>query len=120
MPRNTFLPAEKQTVVRTLLKDYFLSLTKHLLAERAQLQALHTANQRTLHTRGELSQERKDQLEQHQVVFTNVILSETNETESIETFSFFFKTFIGQHLVLIKYVISFLIAKIFNLYFVIT
>lgn len=69
IPRNTFLPAEKQTAVRTLLKDYFLSLTKHLLAERAQLQALHAANQRTLHTRGELSQERKDQLEQHQVIW---------------------------------------------------
>lgn len=68
IPRNPFLPAEKQTAVRTLLKDYFLSLTKHLLAERTQLQALHAANQRTLHTRGELSQERKDQLEQHQVV----------------------------------------------------
>lgn len=67
IPRNTFLPAEKQAIVRTLLKDYFSSLTKHLLAERAQLQALHAANQRTLHTRGELSQERKDQLEQHQV-----------------------------------------------------
>ena len=67
IPRNPFLPAEKQTAVRTLLKDYFSSLTKHLLAERAQLQALHAANQRTLHTRGELSQERKDQLEQHQV-----------------------------------------------------
>lgn len=67
VPRNTFLPAEKQAVVRTLLRDYFSSLTKHLMAERTQLQALHAANQRTLHTRGELSQERKDQLEQHQV-----------------------------------------------------
>ncbi|KAL4721198.1 hypothetical protein ACJJTC_016438 [Scirpophaga incertulas] len=74
VPRNTFLPAEKQTVVRTLLKDYFLSLTKHLLAERAQLQSLHAANQRTLHTRGELSQERKDQLEQHQATYDKLLL----------------------------------------------
>lgn len=73
IPRNTFLTAEKQTVVRTLLKDYFLSLTKHLLAVRAQLQALHTANQRTLHTRGELSQERKDQLEQHQATYDKLL-----------------------------------------------
>ncbi|XP_026726876.1 regulator of nonsense transcripts 2 isoform X1 [Trichoplusia ni] len=73
IPRNTFLPAEKQTAVRTLLKDYFLSLTKHLLAERAQLQALHAANQRTLHTRGELSQERKDQLEQHQATYDKLL-----------------------------------------------
>lgn len=68
VPRNTFLPAEKQAAVRTLLKEYFQSLTKHLLTEKAQLQALHAANQRTLHTRGELSQERKEQLEQHQVI----------------------------------------------------
>ncbi|KAJ2953841.1 hypothetical protein O0L34_g1471 [Tuta absoluta] len=73
IPRNTFLPAEKQTAVRTLLKDYFGSLTKHLMAERAQLQALHAANQRTLHTRGELSQERKDQLEQHQAMYEKLL-----------------------------------------------
>ncbi|XP_013182945.2 regulator of nonsense transcripts 2 [Amyelois transitella] len=73
VPRNTFLPAEKQTVVRTLLKDYFMSLTKHLLAVKAQLQALHAANQRTLHTRGELSQERKDQLELHQATYDKLL-----------------------------------------------
>ncbi|XP_034837774.1 regulator of nonsense transcripts 2 isoform X3 [Maniola hyperantus] len=81
IPRNTFLPAEKQTVVRSLLKDYFLSLTKHLLAERAQLQALHAANQRTLHTRGELSQERKDQLEQHQATYDKLLVGAQNFAE---------------------------------------
>ncbi|XP_072937001.1 regulator of nonsense transcripts 2 [Epargyreus clarus] len=78
IPRNTFLPAEKQTAVRSLLKDYFSSLTKHLLAERAQLQALHVANQRTLHTRGELSQERKDQLEQHQATYDKLLVGAQN------------------------------------------
>ncbi|KOB72373.1 putative UPF2 regulator of nonsense transcripts-like protein [Operophtera brumata] len=73
VPRNVFLPAEKQSTVRTLLKDYFGSLTKHLLAERAQLQGLHAANQRTLHTRGELSQERKDLLEQHQATYDKLL-----------------------------------------------
>ncbi|KAG7311274.1 hypothetical protein JYU34_002305 [Plutella xylostella] len=73
IPRNTFLPAEKQAVVRQLLRDYFSSLTKHLLSERSQLQALHVANQRTLHTRGELSQERKDQLEQHQAMYDKLL-----------------------------------------------
>ncbi|KAG6450375.1 hypothetical protein O3G_MSEX006590 [Manduca sexta] len=81
IPRNTFLPAEKQTVVRSLLKDYFVSLTKHLLAERAQLQALHAANQRTLHTRGELSQERKDQLEQHQATYDKLLVGAQNFAE---------------------------------------
>ncbi|VVD00769.1 regulator of nonsense transcripts 2 [Leptidea sinapis] len=73
IPRNQFLPAEKQAAVRGLLKDYFSSLLKHLLAEKGQLQALHTANQRTLHTRGELSQERKDQLEQHQATYDKLL-----------------------------------------------
>ncbi|CAG9566638.1 unnamed protein product [Danaus chrysippus] len=81
VPRNTFIPAEKQTAVRSLLKDYFLSLTKHLLAERAQLQALHAANQRTLHTRGELSQERKDQLEQHQATYDKLLVGAQNFAE---------------------------------------
>lgn len=81
IPRNTFLPIEKQTVVRALLKDYFSSLTKHLLAERSQLLALHTANQRTLHTRGELSQERKDQLEQHQATYDKLLAGGQNFAE---------------------------------------
>ncbi|XP_045486261.1 regulator of nonsense transcripts 2 [Pieris rapae] len=81
VPRNTFLPAEKQTAVRSLLKDYFASLVKHLLAERAQLQALHVANQRTLHTRGELSQERKDQLEQHQATYDKLLTGAQNFAE---------------------------------------
>ncbi|XP_047987286.1 regulator of nonsense transcripts 2 isoform X2 [Leguminivora glycinivorella] len=73
IPRNTFLPAEKQAVVRQLLKDYFATLLKHLMEERTQLQALHAANQRTLHTRGELSQERKDQLEHHQATYDKLL-----------------------------------------------
>ncbi|KAL0895005.1 hypothetical protein ABMA27_013477 [Loxostege sticticalis] len=81
VPRNTFLPAEKQAVVRTLLRDYFSSLTKHLMAERTQLQALHAANQRTLHTRGELSQERKDQLEQHQATYDKLLVGAQNFAE---------------------------------------
>ncbi|CAK1544178.1 unnamed protein product [Leptosia nina] len=81
IPRNAFLPAEKQAAVRSLLKDYFASLVKHLLTERAQLQALHTANQRTLHTRGELSQERKDQLEQHQATYDKLLAGAQNFAE---------------------------------------
>jgi len=67
IPKGTFLPIEKQGPVRSLLKDYYLSLTRHLSNQRQQLQTIHSANQRTLHTRGELSQERKDQLQSQQV-----------------------------------------------------
>ncbi|KAI8428186.1 hypothetical protein MSG28_002421 [Choristoneura fumiferana] len=74
IPRNTFLPAEKQAVVRTLLRDYFATLSRHLLEERAQLQALHAANQRTLRTRGELSQERREQLDQHQATYDKLLI----------------------------------------------
>lgn len=73
IPKSTFLPAEKQTGVRSILKDYFTSLIKHLGTQRQQLQTIHTANQRTLHTRGELSQERKDQLELQQVLSSTTV-----------------------------------------------
>ncbi|GBP06021.1 Regulator of nonsense transcripts 2 [Eumeta japonica] len=83
IPRNTFLPAEKQAAVKGLLRDYFLTLTKHLMAERTQLQALHVANQRTLHTRGELSQERKEQLEQHQATYDKLLAGAQNFAEML-------------------------------------
>ncbi|XP_069942909.1 regulator of nonsense transcripts 2 isoform X2 [Cherax quadricarinatus] len=58
VPKSEFLPRERQKNVRQLIKDYFLSLTKHLFCDHKELQHVEQQNRRLLQTRGELSQER--------------------------------------------------------------
>lgn len=60
VPRSSMLPPEKQKNVRSLLKDYYTSLCKHLLKEHAEMQAFERHNRRILQTKGELSAERKE------------------------------------------------------------
>ncbi|XP_045620961.1 regulator of nonsense transcripts 2 isoform X2 [Procambarus clarkii] len=58
VPKSDFLPRERQKNVRTLIKDYFLSLTKHLFYDHKELQQVEQQNRRLLQTRGELSPDR--------------------------------------------------------------
>lgn len=67
IPRPSILPPEKQNNVRTILREYYSSLAKHLTAEHINLQSLDRANRRILQTKGELSAERKDKTEALQV-----------------------------------------------------
>ncbi|XP_054280661.1 regulator of nonsense transcripts 2-like isoform X1 [Macrosteles quadrilineatus] len=60
IPRSSMLPPEKQKNVRSLVKDYYSSLCKHLLKEHGELQAFERQNRRILQTKGELSSERKE------------------------------------------------------------
>nr|CAD7260854.1 unnamed protein product [Timema shepardi] len=60
VPRSTLLSKEKQRNVRTLLKDYYTSLCKHLLKEHRELQAFERQNKKILQTKGELSGERRE------------------------------------------------------------
>lgn len=63
VPKSNILPPEKQKNVRSLLKDYYVSLSKHLLKEHAEMQAFERQNKRILQTKGELSTERKEKSE---------------------------------------------------------
>ncbi|XP_063230825.1 regulator of nonsense transcripts 2-like [Bacillus rossius redtenbacheri] len=60
IPRSTLLSKDKQRNVRTLLKDYYTSLCKHLLKEHRELQAFERQNKKILQTKGELSSERRE------------------------------------------------------------
>nr|CAG4640628.1 EOG090X0143 [Eulimnadia texana] len=63
VPRSTWLPPEKQQNVRNLLRDYYSSLSKHLVDEHTELQSFERQNRRILQTKGELSSERKERHE---------------------------------------------------------
>ncbi|KAK3865393.1 hypothetical protein Pcinc_028997 [Petrolisthes cinctipes] len=58
VPKSDFLPRERQKNVCQLLRDYYASLTRHLLHDHKELQQAEQHNRRLLRTRGELSQER--------------------------------------------------------------
>lgn len=58
VPHSDFLPKERQKNVRQLLKDYYTSLSKHLLLDHKSLQQVEQQNRRLLQTRGELGQDR--------------------------------------------------------------
>ncbi|XP_064084936.1 regulator of nonsense transcripts 2-like [Macrobrachium nipponense] len=58
VPQSDFLPKERQKNVRQLLRDYYTSLSKHLLHDHKALQQVEQQNRRLLQTRGELGQDR--------------------------------------------------------------
>ncbi|KAF5279411.1 hypothetical protein FQA39_LY05521 [Lamprigera yunnana] len=75
VPRSVFLQPEKQQNVRTLLKDYYTSLSKHLIKDHKDMREFEKQNRRILHSKGELNQERKDKLENLQASFEKLLTS---------------------------------------------
>lgn len=69
VPKSSFLQPEKQQNVRALLKEYFSSLSKHLIKDHLEMQDFEKQNKRILQTKGEISQERKEKLEAMQISF---------------------------------------------------
>lgn len=69
IPKSSFLQPEKQQNVRTLLKDYYTSICKHLLKDHKEMREFEKQNRRILNSKGELSHERKEKLESLQVMF---------------------------------------------------
>lgn len=63
IPGSQMLPPEKQKACRNLMKDYFLSLCKHLVRVYKDLKNIERHNRRTLQTKGELSTERRESYE---------------------------------------------------------
>ncbi|GAB6029878.1 Regulator of nonsense transcripts upf2, variant 2 [Chamberlinius hualienensis] len=63
VPRTSMLTPERQKNVRSLLKEYYSSLCKHLTKDYKEMQAMKRQNRRILETKGELSTERKDKFE---------------------------------------------------------
>ncbi|XP_014679129.1 PREDICTED: LOW QUALITY PROTEIN: regulator of nonsense transcripts 2-like, partial [Priapulus caudatus] len=73
IPRSTIYAAEKQRGIRNLLNDYYQSLCRHLDASHKELQAMERQNRRILHTKGELSQERRERHEAAIVAYQKLL-----------------------------------------------
>lgn len=73
IPKSTFLLPEKQQNVRSLLKDYFVTLSKHLVKDHLEMQNFEKQNMRILQTKGELTQERKEKLEALQSAYEKLV-----------------------------------------------
>ncbi|XP_018561643.1 regulator of nonsense transcripts 2 [Anoplophora glabripennis] len=84
VPKSIFLAPEKQQNVRSLLKDYYLSLSKHLLKDHQEMQNFEKQNMRILQTKGELSQERKDKLEQLQSAYDKLLTNTQSFSEILD------------------------------------
>ena len=84
IPKSTFLPPEKQQNVRTLLKDYYVSLSKHLVKDHQEIQNFEKQNMRILQTKGELSQERKEKLESLQSAYEKLYTSTQSFAEILD------------------------------------
>ncbi|KAK9720823.1 MIF4G domain [Popillia japonica] len=84
VPKSSFLPPEKQQNVRTLLKEYYNSLAKHLVKDHNEMQEFEKQNHRIMQTKGELSQERRDKVESLQVSYDKLLNSTQNFAEILD------------------------------------
>lgn len=84
VPKSSFLQPEKQQNVRTLLRDYFASLSKHLIKDHLEMQEFEKQNKRILQTKGEISQERKEKLEAMQISFDKFLSATQNFAEVLD------------------------------------
>lgn len=75
LPRSTLLPVEKQAALQQILKDYYTSLAKHLKAEHKELQVAERSKRKQIQSKGEISQEKRDQLEALQASYDKLLSS---------------------------------------------
>lgn len=61
--RSNMLPPERQKACRHLLKEYYTTLCKHLKKLHKELKTIERQNRKILQTKGELSNERKENYE---------------------------------------------------------
>ncbi|XP_071161376.1 regulator of nonsense transcripts 2-like isoform X5 [Mytilus edulis] len=75
IPKRSMLTPERQKACRNLFGDYYQSLCKHLIKDHKELKSVERQNRKILHTKGEISQDRKEHydalLTGYQKLFTN-------------------------------------------------
>ncbi|XP_044016456.1 regulator of nonsense transcripts 2 [Aphidius gifuensis] len=84
IPKSKILTFEKQQNLRSLLRDYYNSLCRHLIKDYKELQSFEKHNKKILQTRGELSNERKDKLELLQLSYERLMTSVQNFSETLD------------------------------------
>jgi regulator of nonsense transcripts 2 len=63
LPASTLIPADKQGNVRNLLRDYHQTVCKHLKMEHKELQAAERAKRKMMESKGEIPNDKREQLE---------------------------------------------------------
>lgn len=75
IPKSNFLAPEKQQALRGLLKEYFKTLSSHLLTEHQEIQTISRGIRKALESKGEVSDERKEKCELMQQQFEKFLTS---------------------------------------------
>ncbi|GBM68838.1 Regulator of nonsense transcripts 2, partial [Araneus ventricosus] len=73
LPKSDFLLPDRQKGLRSLLKDYFKSLCRHVVKDYKTLENMEKQNHRILQTKGELSADRKEKFEAAQAAFQKLL-----------------------------------------------
>lgn len=84
IPRSKILPAEKQKTVKSLLVDYYSSLCFSLNKEHKDLRMYEKQNKQILQTKGELSNDRKEKLENMQASVQKLLSVVQNFAEILD------------------------------------
>lgn len=75
VPSSNLLPSDKQQNLRNLLKDYYQTLFEHLKNEHKQLQYAEKSRRRMLESKGEVSNDKKEQIEMLQNNYEKLLSS---------------------------------------------
>ncbi|XP_036320133.1 regulator of nonsense transcripts 2, partial [Rhagoletis pomonella] len=75
IPKSDFLAPDRQQNLRGLLKDYFKNLCKHLLSEQQELLNMTKSIRRTMESKGEISNDKKEKCELMQANFDKLLSS---------------------------------------------
>lgn len=75
LPSSALLAPDKQQNLRNLLRDYYASLCRHLVAEHKQLMGAQRVSRKLMATKGEVSSERRERLELQQANFDKLLAS---------------------------------------------
>uniref|UniRef100_T1IJL6 Regulator of nonsense transcripts 2 n=1 Tax=Strigamia maritima TaxID=126957 RepID=T1IJL6_STRMM len=84
IPRSNLLTVERQKNVRILLRDYYLSLCKHLLRDHKEIRAMERQNRRILQTKGELNSDRREKYETAFTSYQKLLSSTQHFAELID------------------------------------
>ncbi|XP_075233802.1 regulator of nonsense transcripts 2-like isoform X2 [Lycorma delicatula] len=82
VPRNNLLSTEKQETIRNLLKEYYVSLCRHLLKVHTNVKSFESQNKKILLMKGEVQEERVRKTEELQTEL-QALLSSTQSLSQL-------------------------------------
>lgn len=75
LPSSSLLPPDKQQTLRNLLRDYHQTVCKHLKQEHKELQSAERSKRKAMEARGEISNDKREQLEMLQSNYEKLVQS---------------------------------------------